>query len=90
MNFVVFRALGKNCQLISQKLHFPRSNGSLKKRFAVRNHKECTSHPVLTDRVHQPLATVRVALLYWMCGRVVYLRVAFLRHIARVCEECET
>ena len=29
VNFVVFRALGKNYQLISQKLHFPRPNSSL-------------------------------------------------------------
>ena len=42
---------------------------------------------VLTDRVHQPSATVRVVPLYWMGGRVVYLRVAFPCHIARVCEE---
>ena len=41
----------------------------------------------LTDRVHQPLATVRVAPLYQMCGRVAYLCVAFLRHIAKVCEK---
>ena len=36
---------------------------------------------VLTDRVHWPL--------YWMCERVVYLRVAFLHHIhtANVCEK---
>ena len=27
--FVVFIVLGKNCQLISQKLHFPRTNSSL-------------------------------------------------------------
>ena len=31
VNFVVFRSLGKNYQLISQKLHFPRPNSSLKK-----------------------------------------------------------
>ena len=31
VNFVVFRALGKNYQLISQKLHFPRPNSSLNK-----------------------------------------------------------
>ncbi len=42
---------------------------------------------VLTDRVHQPLATVRVAPLYQMCGRVAYLHVAFLPHIAKVCEK---
>ena len=28
VNFVVFRALGKNCQLISRKLHSPRLNSS--------------------------------------------------------------
>ena len=41
---------------------------------------------VLTDRVRQPLATARVAPLYWMCGRVAYLHVAFPCHIAKVCE----
>ena len=41
----------------------------------------------LTDRVHQPLATERVVPLYQMCGRVAYLRVAFLPHIAKVCEK---
>ena len=41
---------------------------------------------VLTDKVHQPLATVRVVPLYQMCGRVAYLCVAFLPHIAKVCE----
>ena len=29
VNFVIFRALGKNCQLISRKLHFPRTNSRL-------------------------------------------------------------
>ena len=46
VNFVVFRALGKNYQLISQKLHFPRPNGSFKKiskKIAVQNHRECSS-----------------------------------------------
>ena len=44
---------------------------------------------VLTDRVHWPSAIVRVTPLYWMCRRVVYLRVAFLHHIhaANVCEK---
>ena len=37
---------------------------------------------VLTDKVHQPLATVRVVPLYQMCGRV-----AFLPHIAKICEK---
>ena len=32
VNFVVFRALGENYQLISQKLHFPRLNSSLNKK----------------------------------------------------------
>ena len=41
---------------------------------------------VLTDKVHQPLATVRVVSLYQMCSRVAYLCVAFLPHIAKVCE----
>ena len=30
VDFVVFRALGKNCQLTSQQLPFPRPNSSLK------------------------------------------------------------
>ena len=62
--------LGKNYQLISQKLHFPRPNSSLNKtkRNAVRNHNHFLS--VLTDRVCQPSATVRVAPLCQMCGRV--------------------
>ena len=41
----------------------------------------------LTDRVHQPLAIVRVAPLYQMCGRVAYLHDAFLYHVAKVCEK---
>ena len=46
VNFVVFRALGENYQLISQKLHFPRPNSSSKKKKkknALQNHKKCTS-----------------------------------------------
>ena len=43
----------------------------------------------LTDRVHQPLATVRVAPLYQMCSRVAYLHDAFLHHIAKVYEKFE-
>ena len=42
---------------------------------------------VLTDRVCWPSATVRVAPLYQMCGRVAYLHVAFPSHIAKVCEK---
>ena len=42
---------------------------------------------VLTARVHWPLAVVRVTPLYWMCGRVAYLHVAFLHCIAKVCEK---
>ena len=42
---------------------------------------------VLTDRVHWPSATLRVAPLYRMCGRVAYLCVAFPCHIAKVCEK---
>ena len=42
---------------------------------------------VLTDRVHRPSAIVRVTPLYGMCGRVAYLRVAFLQHIAKACEK---
>ena len=41
----------------------------------------------LTDKVHQPLTTVRVVPLYQICGRVAYLCVAFLPHIAKVCEK---
>ena len=41
---------------------------------------------VLIDRVRRPLATVRVAPLYWLCGRVAYLHVAFPCHIGKVCE----
>ena len=90
VNFVVFRALGKNYQLISQKLHFPRPKSSLKKNIL----KNCRAksqrmyfQSVLTDKVHQPLSTVRVVPLYQMCGRVAYLCVAFLPHIAKVCEK---
>ena len=50
VNFVVFRALGKNFQLISQKLHFPRPNSSLNKTIAVQNQKEHFLS-VLTDKV---------------------------------------
>ena len=53
----------------------------------MQNHRECHFLSVLTDRVHQPLATVRVVPLYQMCGRVAYLHVAFLPHIAKVCEK---
>ena len=42
---------------------------------------------VWTDRLRRPLATVRVAPLYWMCEGVTYLRVAFPLHIARVWEK---
>ena len=85
------KKLGKNCQLTSQKLHFPRPNSSLKK---IKNGcaKSQRTHflSVLTDRVHWPSAIVRVTPLYWLCGRVVYLCVALLHHIhaANVCEKC--
>ena len=89
VNFVVFRALGKKFQLISQKLHFPRPNSSFKKIFK----KNCRAksqrmyfQSVLTDKVYQPLATVRVVPIYQTCGRVAYLCVAFLPHLAKVCE----
>ena len=42
---------------------------------------------VFTDRVPQPSATVKVVPFYQMCGRIVYLRVAFPRHIAKICEK---
>ena len=72
--FVVFRVLGKNYQLISQKLHFPRPNS----RFFFFKLNITAKSPrthflsVLTDRVCWPLAIVRVTPLYWMCGRVAY------------------
>lgn len=90
MNFGVFRVLGKYCQLVSQKLHFPGLNSSLKK-LKNCNAKSQRMHfqSVLIDRVHWPSATVKVVPLYWMCRRVAYLHVAFLRHIniAMVCEK---
>ena len=91
VNFVVFRVLGKNCQLISWKWHFKRPNSSLNFFFFLKCHEKSQSMhflSVLTDRVHRPLATVRVAPLYQMFGRVAYLHVAFLPHIAKVCEKC--
>ena len=42
---------------------------------------------VLTDRVCRLSATVRVAPLYQMCGRVACLHVTFLCHPANVCEK---
>ena len=42
---------------------------------------------VLTDRMHRPLATVRVAPLYRMCRRGANLHAAFPCHIAKVCEK---
>ena len=44
----------------------------------------CCTKLVLTDRVHWSLATIRVAPLYRMCGRVGYMRVAFPRHIVSI------
>ena len=87
--FVVFRALGKNYQLISQKLHFPRPNSSYKTKQKKHCAKSRRMHflSVLTDRVHWPLAIVRVTPLYRMCERVAYLHVAFLLRIAKVCEK---
>ena len=41
---------------------------------------------VLTDRVRWPSATLSVAPLYRMCGRVLHLCVALPCHIAKVCE----
>ena len=88
VNFVVFRVLGKNCQLISQKLHLPRLSSCFKKQKLL---CEITTHflSVLTDRVCWPTATVRVASLYQMCRSVAYLRVAFPCHIAKVWKVCE-
>ena len=45
---------------------------------------------ILTDKVHQPLATVRVVPLYQMCGRVAYLCVAFFAPYCKgLWEVCE-
>ena len=68
-------------------------NSSLKKKWLCKITKNTL--PVsdrVTDRVHWPSAIVRVTPLYWMCERVVYLRVAFLHHYdhihtANVCEK---
>ena len=87
VNFVVFRALGKNYQLISQKLHFPRLNSSFKKNIHSAKSQRTHFLSVLTDGVCRPLAIVGVTPLYWMCGRVAYLCVAFLHHIAEVFEK---
>ena len=70
VNFVVFRAVGKNYQLISQKLHFPRPNSSLNKNICRAKSERTQFLSVLTDRVHRPSAAVRVAPLYRMCGSV--------------------
>ena len=58
MNFVVFRAPGKNYQLVSQKLHFPRPKSSyflilFFNRYAKSQRMHFLS--VLTDRVRLPL-----------------------------------
>ena len=42
---------------------------------------------VLTDRVRWPSATLSIAPLYQMCGRVSHLCVAFPCHVAKVCEK---
>ena len=57
--------------------------------------KSQRTHFLSVLTVHWPSAMVRVTPLYWMCGRVVYLGVAFLHHIhaANVCEKfvnCES
>ena len=57
-----------------------------KKEKSARQNHRMRFLSVLTDRVCRPLATVRVAPLYQMCGRVACLHVAFLCHIANVCE----
>ena len=63
-----------------QKLHFPRPNSNLNKNSCHTIKKNAL--PVSFDWQCQPSATVRVAPLYWMCGRVAYLHVAFPCHIA--------
>ena len=42
--FYGLQSAGKNYQLISQKLHFPRPNSRSKKKIAMQNHKERTSY----------------------------------------------
>ena len=74
-------------QFIGKKLHFPRPDSSLNKNNCYMKSERTHFLSVLTDRVCQPSATVRVAPLYWMCGRVAYLHVAFPCHVAKVCEE---
>ena len=89
VNFVVFRALGKNYQLISQKLHFPRLNSSrcfLNKENCYVKSQRMHFLSILTDRVRWPSVTIRVASHYRMCWRVVYLWVAFPCHFAMVRE----
>ena len=62
--FVIFRALEKTYQLISQKLHFPRPNSRLNKTICHAKSERTLFLSVLTDRVRQPSAPVRVAPLY--------------------------
>ena len=65
---------------------FPRPNSTLNKNSCHVKSERTLFLSVLTDKVCQPKVRVRVAPLYWMCGRVVYLHVAFPCHIAKVCE----
>ena len=87
VNFVVFRALGKNYQLISRKLHFPRPNSSLNKNICHVKSKRMHFLSVLTDRVHRPSATVRLHPFTGCVEVFPYLHPAFLCHITKVCEK---
>ncbi|MCB4762102.1 MAG: hypothetical protein LGB06_07605 [Sulfurovum sp.] len=76
--FCGLQSTREKCQLIIQKLRFPKT----KLVGVFKSHVESqTRHflSVLTDRVCQPSTTVRVEM--WMCGRFAYLCVAFQRHI---------
>ena len=86
VNFVVFRALGKNYQLISQKLHFPRPDSRLK---CLKKNAESQRMYFLSVLTAQfwliecvgynkgcaPLPDVQI---------VAYLHIAFLHHIASI------
>ena len=61
--------------------------GLKKKKITAKSQKQQHFLSVLTGRVHQPSATVRVVSLYHLCRRVAFLHVAFPCHIAKVCEK---
>ena len=66
-----------------EKLHFPRPNSNLKNKICHAKSQRLHFLSVLTDRMHWPSATLRVAPLYRMCRSVAYLCVAFPCHIAK-------